>query len=79
MSGVRHWYQRRSEAKYVPPRPRWTDEQRLDECLRIADRIERGISSPIDEIALTAHLRVLRGFPMQSWEVEAMEEARDIA
>lgn len=50
--------------QYVPSRPTWTVEQRLDECLRIAELVEYGKSTPVDELALQAHLRALKeGMP----------------
>jgi hypothetical protein len=53
-------YQGRARSKgYTPPRPNFTPKERLEECLRIADRIEHGQATPIDEIALKAHLRTL--------------------
>ena len=45
---------------YTPPRPNWTAEQRLDECLRIAELVECGKSTPVDELALQAHLKALK-------------------
>lgn len=77
MSGVRHWYQRRSLKVYAP-RHRWTDRQRLDECLRIADKIEHGHSTPMDEIALQAHLKVLLGKGLADYEDEAVAKAAGI-
>lgn len=58
---------------YTPPRPNWTSEQRLDECLRIADLIERGQNTPLNDLALIGHLRALRGLDPGVYE-HAMEE-----
>lgn len=63
--------------RYVPPRPNFTVEQRLDECQRIAERIECGEATPIDEIALRAHLRVLRQKPLMDYEDDAIAKAFD--
>lgn len=46
--------------RYVPPRPAFTVEQRLDACLDIADRIERGVNMPLDDLRLVVHLKALR-------------------
>ena len=76
MSGVFENFRGRAKPKrYVPPRPSFTVEQRLDECQRIAERIEYGTSTPIDEIALRAHLRVLRGKGLQDYEEDAIAHA----
>jgi hypothetical protein len=77
MSGVRHWYQRRSENGYAP-RHHWTERQRLDECLRIAQRVEYGHASPVDELALQAHLKVLLGRGIVNYEDEAIAKAAGI-
>ena len=53
----------------------FTVEQRLEELLRIADKIEHGTSTPIDEIALKAHLRVLAGRGLVDYEENAIKEA----
>ena len=45
---------------YVPPRPRFTDEQRVEALERIADRAERGEATPLDEIEAAAHTKALR-------------------
>ena len=46
--------------QFIPPRPNWTVGQRLDECLRLADLIEQGRNTPVDDLALVAHLKALR-------------------
>ena len=68
MSATENFRGRAKPKRYVPPRPSFTVEQRLDECLRIAEAIECGTSTPVDEIALHAHLRVLRGLEIAEHE-----------
>lgn len=53
----------------------FTVEQRLEELLRIADKIEFGTATPIDEIALKAHLRVLAGRGLVAYEEHAITKA----
>lgn len=45
---------------YTPPHPNFTTTEMLDACLEIADRIERGVNTPIDDLTLIAHLQMLR-------------------
>lgn len=45
---------------YVPSRPKYTVEERLDECLRIAELIEFNRATPRDELALQVHLKALK-------------------
>lgn len=59
MSGVRHWYQRRPEKKYVPRRRQWTPEERLSRLEEIAERAERGDATRLDEIEAAAHMAAL--------------------
>jgi hypothetical protein len=58
MSGVKHWYQRRSEKRYAP-RLRWTAEQRLAALERIAEKAECGEATPLDEAEAVAHMAAL--------------------
>lgn len=61
MRSVRSPYRGRAKGKeYVPPRPHWTVEQRLDALEAIARRSESGEQTPADELEAAAHMAALR-------------------
>ena len=58
---IRSPYRGRAKgAEYVPPRPNWTVEQRLEALEVIARRAEQGKQTPTDELEAAAHMAALR-------------------
>lgn len=56
MSGYENFRGRAKPKPYVPPRPNFTDDQRLAALERIAARIEAGEDTPLDMIEARAHI-----------------------